>query len=120
MTYFLLLGGQYGLDYFHKYLEREEQALQLELNTSQLKTQLAHAQLSALKMQLHPRFFVQHFECHHGAGSPAEGQTSGGDAIPICPNALPSVPKPYCPSRPESLVLNNLGARQSAVTRLDN
>ena len=56
MTYFLLLGGQYGLDYYHKYLEREKQALQLELNTSQLKTQLAHAQLSALKKQLQPHF----------------------------------------------------------------
>ena len=56
MTYFLLLGGQYGFDYYHKYLEREKEALRLELNTSQLKTQLAHAQLSALKMQLQPHF----------------------------------------------------------------
>ena len=56
MTYFLLLGGQYGLDYYHKYLEREKQALRLELNTAQLKTQLAHAKLSALKMQLQPHF----------------------------------------------------------------
>ncbi|HEY1465168.1 MAG TPA: histidine kinase [Terriglobales bacterium] len=56
MTYFLLLGGQYGFDYYYKYLEREKEALQLELNTSQLKTQLAHAQLSALKMQLQPHF----------------------------------------------------------------
>jgi len=56
MTYFLLLGSRYGLDYYHKYLEREQQALRLELNTAQLKTQLAHAQLSALKMQLQPHF----------------------------------------------------------------
>jgi sensor histidine kinase YesM len=55
-TYFLLLGGQYGLDYYHKYLEREKQALRLELNTAQLKSQLAHAQLNALKMQLQPHF----------------------------------------------------------------
>ena len=41
-------------------------------------------------------------------------------SIPIYPNALPSVPRPYCPSRAASLVLNNVGARQSAVTRLDN
>jgi hypothetical protein len=27
---------------------------------------------------------------------------------PIYPNALPSVPKPHCPSRVASLVLNNL------------
>lgn len=56
VTYFLLLGGQYGLDYYHKYLDREKQALRLELHTAQLKTQLAHAQLSALKMQLQPHF----------------------------------------------------------------
>src|SRR5215469_16279390 len=56
MTYFLLLGGQYGMDYYHKYLEREKQALRLELNTAQLEGQLAHAQLSALKMQLQPHF----------------------------------------------------------------
>jgi two-component system, LytTR family, sensor kinase len=56
MTYFLLLGAQYGLDYYHKYLEREKQALRLELNTAQLRSQLAHAQLSALKMQLQPHF----------------------------------------------------------------
>ena len=56
VTYFLLLGAQYGLDYYHKYLEREKQALRLELNTAQLKSQLVHAQLSALKMQLQPHF----------------------------------------------------------------
>jgi len=56
VTYFLLLGAQYGLDYYHKYLEREKQALRLELHTAQLKNQLADAQLSALKMQLQPHF----------------------------------------------------------------
>ena len=56
MTYFVLLGGQYGLDYYHKYLEREKQALRLEVHAAQLKTQLADARLSALKMQLQPHF----------------------------------------------------------------
>lgn len=55
-TYFLLLGGQYGLDYYRKYQEREKQALRLELHTAQLESQLAHAQLSTLKMQLQPHF----------------------------------------------------------------
>lgn len=55
-TYFLLLGTQYGLDYYRKYQEREKQALRLELHTAQLKTQLAHARLSTLKMQLQPHF----------------------------------------------------------------
>jgi two-component system LytT family sensor kinase len=56
ITYFLLLGAQYGLDYYYKYLDREKQALRLELNTAQLKSQLVHAQLGALKMQLQPHF----------------------------------------------------------------
>jgi LytS/YehU family sensor histidine kinase len=56
MTYFFLLGAQYGLDYYRKYQEREKQALRLELHTAQLKTQLADAQLGALKMQLQPHF----------------------------------------------------------------
>jgi hypothetical protein len=80
MTYFLVLGGQYGMDYYHKYLDREKQSLRLELNTAQLKTQLAHAQLSALKMQLQPHFFIQYAERHHGVGSSTERQTGGGDA----------------------------------------
>jgi sensor histidine kinase YesM len=56
MTYFWLLGCQYGLDYYRKYQEREKQALRLELHTAQLESQLAHAQLSTLKMQLQPHF----------------------------------------------------------------
>ena len=56
MTYFTLLGIQRGISYYRQYQEREQQALRLELHTSELKTQLANAQLSALKMQLQPHF----------------------------------------------------------------
>jgi two-component system LytT family sensor kinase len=56
ITYFTVLGIQYGIGYYRRYQEREKQALRLELNTSQLKTQLVHAQLNALKMQLQPHF----------------------------------------------------------------
>ena len=56
VTYWLILGIQYALRYYRSYRERERQALRLELHASELKTQLAHAQLSALKMQLHPHF----------------------------------------------------------------
>lgn len=55
-TYWLILGVQYAFHYYQGYRERERQALRLELNASKLRTQLAHAQLSALKMQLHPHF----------------------------------------------------------------
>jgi len=55
-TYFIVIGIQYGISYYRQYQEREQQALRLELNTSELKRQLAHAQLGALKMQLQPHF----------------------------------------------------------------
>ena len=55
-TYWMVLAIQYGFRYYRRYQEREKQALQLELRASELKTQLARAQLSALKMQLQPHF----------------------------------------------------------------
>jgi two-component system, LytTR family, sensor kinase len=55
-TYWTILGIQYGIGYYHRYQEREKQALRLELHASELQTQLMRAQLSALKMQLQPHF----------------------------------------------------------------
>lgn len=55
-TYWLILGIQYALRYYRGYHERERQALRLELHASELKTQLARAHLSTLKMQLQPHF----------------------------------------------------------------
>lgn len=49
LTYWALIGLTQGLDYYRKYRERE-------IRASQLEAQLAHAQLDALKMQLHPHF----------------------------------------------------------------
>jgi len=49
LTYWMVIGLSHGIDYYRKYRERELRALQLE-------TRLAHAQLDALKMQLHPHF----------------------------------------------------------------
>jgi sensor histidine kinase YesM len=49
LTYWALVGLSHAADYYRKYQERE-------LNASQLRAQLAHAQLTALKMQLHPHF----------------------------------------------------------------
>src|SRR6266700_3910647 len=55
-TYFGVISIQYGFRYYRQYQEREQQALRLELHTSELETQLVNAQLSALKMQLQPHF----------------------------------------------------------------
>jgi two-component system, LytTR family, sensor kinase len=49
IMYATMLGGGYGIQYFHRYRDRE-------LRASQLESQLAHARLQALNMQLHPHF----------------------------------------------------------------
>src|SRR5215469_11799647 len=56
ITYFIIIGIQYGISYYWQYQERAQQALRLELNASELQRQLVHAQLGALKMQLQPHF----------------------------------------------------------------
>jgi LytS/YehU family sensor histidine kinase len=56
INYFIIIGIQYGISYYWQYQERAQQALQLELNASELQRQLVHAQLGALKMQLQPHF----------------------------------------------------------------
>lgn len=49
LTYWSIIGLIHVFDYYRKYQERE-------LKASQLQTQLVQAQLSALKMQIHPHF----------------------------------------------------------------
>jgi two-component system LytT family sensor kinase len=49
ITYLAILGVIYAFAYYRKYREHE-------LKSSRLETQLAQAQLAALKMQLHPHF----------------------------------------------------------------
>ncbi len=56
MTYFTILGIQYGVHYYRQYQERQKEALRLELRSSELQKQLMGAHLSALKMQLQPHF----------------------------------------------------------------
>ena len=49
LIYAAIIGMLYAFDYYRKYREHEVKA-------SQLEARLAHAQLQALKMQLHPHF----------------------------------------------------------------
>lgn len=49
LTYWALIGLNQAVDYYRRYRERE-------LRAALLETSLAHAQLDALKMQLHPHF----------------------------------------------------------------
>lgn len=54
--YFIMLGIQSGFRYYRQYLERQREALRLELHATELQSQLMRAQLSVLKMQLQPHF----------------------------------------------------------------
>jgi len=56
ITYWTILAGQYGYGWYRRYEERRQEALRLELRSSQLQSQLALAHLRALKMQLQPHF----------------------------------------------------------------
>ncbi len=56
ISYGVILGIQAGFRYYRKYREREQQAMRLELDASELRAQIAGARLSALKMQLQPHF----------------------------------------------------------------
>ena len=56
LTYWSILGAQCTYGWYRRYEERRQEALRLELRSSQLERQLAEAHLSALKMQLHPHF----------------------------------------------------------------
>ena len=56
VLYWVILALQTGYRLYQRLQERDRQALQLELHASELRTQLMHAQLNALKMQLQPHF----------------------------------------------------------------
>jgi len=56
LNYWIVLAVQWGVLYYHRYTERSQEALRLELRASELQSQLMSAQLNALKMQLQPHF----------------------------------------------------------------
>ncbi len=56
LTYWTILGIQYAFSWYGRYQERKQEALRLELRSSELQSQLIQARLSALNMQLQPHF----------------------------------------------------------------
>jgi two-component system LytT family sensor kinase len=56
IAYWLVIGVQSALQNYTRYQERAREAMRLELNAAQLRTQITHAKLSALKAQLQPHF----------------------------------------------------------------
>ncbi len=55
-TYWTILALQAGWDVYHEFLERRDEAARLQVRAAELHTQLASAQLGALKAQLQPHF----------------------------------------------------------------
>lgn len=56
LHYWAVVALAHAYEYYRLYRERERRAAQLELEASRLETQLARAQLDALRMQLQPHF----------------------------------------------------------------
>ncbi|HKW34038.1 MAG TPA: histidine kinase [Candidatus Acidoferrum sp.] len=56
LSYWIVLGAQWAVLYYHRYQERSRELLQFELQASELQSQLMSARLNALKMQLQPHF----------------------------------------------------------------
>src|SRR5262245_15025457 len=56
IIYWTIIGAGYAFEYYRRFREQQLQSARLELRATQLETQLAQAQLQAIKMQLHPHF----------------------------------------------------------------
>lgn len=64
MDFFTLVGFiavSLAVDYYLRYRQRAEEALRLEVQTAQLQSDLARAELTALRGQLHPHFLFNSF-----------------------------------------------------------
>lgn len=77
MTYWTILALQAGWEYYKRFHERQREALRLELRAAELQSQLARAQLGALKAQLHPHFLFNTLNAimtlvRQGEAEPAE------------------------------------------------
>jgi len=79
---------------------------------------VSHVSQMCLTLRFRPGDHLRSFGVRTEGSS---GRRVVADAfIPIYPNTLPTVPKPSKASRTASLVVNNLEASQSAITRLLN
>ena len=61
LTYCGFFAASFSIVYHFKYRQRGEEALQLQLRTAQLESDLARAELSVLRGQLHPHFLFNSF-----------------------------------------------------------
>lgn len=61
LTYSGFFAVCFSVDYFFRHRQRTEEAMQLQLQTVQLQSDLARAELAALRGQLHPHFLFNSF-----------------------------------------------------------
>jgi two-component system LytT family sensor kinase len=61
LTYSSFFAVSFSLDYYFRHRHRVEEAKELQLKTAQLQTELARAELAALRGQLHPHFLFNSF-----------------------------------------------------------
>ena len=61
LTCFGFLGVSFSIDYYFKLRQRTEEAILLQLKAAQLQSDLARAELAALRGQLHPHFLFNSF-----------------------------------------------------------
>lgn len=61
MTFGGFVAAAIAIDYYFKHRHRVEETLHLRLRTAQLESELAQAELSALRGQLHPHFLFNSF-----------------------------------------------------------
>ena len=61
LTYCGFFSASLAINYYFKYRQRVEESLQLELRAAQLQSDLARAELTALRGQLHPHFLFNSF-----------------------------------------------------------
>jgi hypothetical protein len=61
LAYGCFFSASFAIDYHFKYRQRVQESLQLQLATAQLQSDLARAELTALRGQLHPHFLFNSF-----------------------------------------------------------
>jgi len=61
LTYIGFFSVCFSVDYFFRHRQRVEEAMQLQVQTAQLQSDLARAELAALRGQLHPHFLFNSF-----------------------------------------------------------
>jgi len=61
LTYCGFFALSFSIDYYYRNRQRTEETVQLQLKTAQLQSDLARAELAALRGQLHPHFLFNSF-----------------------------------------------------------